>query len=306
MGNIFITHVATSLSEYIQIIKSINNTSDYSDKELWYRGQTNASWRLIPSGLRRMQPAYNARGYKITRPSNTEGDIYIGPSIANMLREFKRRSLPFLKERPQNEFEWMFLAQHHGIPTRLLDWTTNPLVALYFALGDIPKENIVSVKDAIDSFNENEFTDTGAAVFVISPEIINEITIDIPHAIDIAANPDRWKGYMETEDQKELLPICVLGKYIDDRIRFQSGNFTLHGANIYPLDYYEVFRKKFHKIFIPYGCATEIKKDLATLGITDSFIYPGLDTLANEIKVNEIRRFEKSYMKFHNEIEKPT
>lgn len=84
-----------------------------------FRGVTRPEHKLIPSVARDFKPD--------TRPlRKLEDDLFL---------EFKRRAIPWIAPTfiPRSDWEWLMLARHHGVPTRLLDWTTNPMVALYFA-----------------------------------------------------------------------------------------------------------------------------------------------------------------------------
>lgn len=53
-----------------------------------------------------------------------------------MLDLFKKQAVPYLDQRPDNDWDWMAIAQINGGPTRLLDWTRSPLVAAFFALEE--------------------------------------------------------------------------------------------------------------------------------------------------------------------------
>jgi type I restriction enzyme M protein len=55
-----------------------------------------------------------------------------------MLEKFKREAIPYLTIKPNDDWDWLALAQHHGLPTRLLDWTQNPLVAVGIASTSCP------------------------------------------------------------------------------------------------------------------------------------------------------------------------
>jgi hypothetical protein len=114
-----------------------------------------------------------------------------------MLADFKRRSRPMLPHVPDNDWEWLAIAQHFGLATRLLDWTENSLIAAFFA-----SRNLALTDRAIYFLDEMKFSD---ADLNVSPFDVNEVVVYRP-------------------------------QHLAGRISSQGGVFTVHNSPKDPLD----------------------------------------------------------------------
>jgi hypothetical protein len=109
-----------TISDFFQLLEKITNEIGL------YRGVTSDRFQLIPSIGRRKTKKH------------TPITVYDEQRI---LKFYKQKAYPYLYEKDLKLLDLMALAQHHGLPTRLLDWTWNPLVAAYFALKDDSKDD---------------------------------------------------------------------------------------------------------------------------------------------------------------------
>lgn len=223
-----------SLPHYLQRIEELY-TGNYS---VLFRGQRCDDWDLVPRiGRTKFRKRF---------PSLLETEKKI-------VEEFDRLSIPHLGHRDlSSPWDRLALAQHHGLPTRLLDWTTNPLVALWFAI-EKPAER---GKDA--------------AVWVFSADEAD---------------------YATREKDPFALPKTLVFRppHLDARIIAQSGWFTIHKcmadkSRFIPLNNNRTQKTRLLKLTIPKNYFPALRDDLARCGVTKASLFPDLAGLCGHLE----------------------
>lgn len=219
---------------------------DFNEKDIvWFRGQSKLNWKLIPSIARKQK--------------------WIDSEMT-LIKRFKQNALPFSKNRPISEWEWLFLMQHHGVPTRLLDWTESPLVGLYFAVNENPRSD--------------------GALWSLQPTKLNKHA-NINYAFDLEVPSFDQDPILEnylpsklaSEKTSDLQPIAAMAMRDNPRIYAQLGTFTITHREQYAVE--DVADKKHIKCYtIPKARKNFIKKQLAYLKFTKLTLFPELDNVA--------------------------
>jgi len=227
----------------------------------WFRGQP-VDELLVPT-------LFRDRVYEGNQKARNR---YLIEKEHNLIQLFKARSKA-LDETPKDSDhdEWLFLMQHFGVPTRLLDWTEGALIALYFAVYDSPKDPVV---------------------WMIDPHELNQVSIEerkiIPSGFPPGINNFQISSKLEKKEQGFELPLAILTKYIHRRMSAQKSCFTVHGLRFEGIDMLLkdtlVANKRLIKYNISKEKATTIISELSILGITYSTLFPDLDGLGRELR----------------------
>ena len=114
-------HKFVGLAQYLDLI------SRYPNIGWMYRGQGNFSWPLLPKA---------GRAEFFLTPKAATPEPTLQQRDLGRFKDWRNQAIAYCDNLPENDFECLAFAQHYGLATRLLDWTDNPLVALYFAAED--------------------------------------------------------------------------------------------------------------------------------------------------------------------------
>lgn len=222
-----------------------NTLSEIAEKyrlENWvFRGVPSVDYALVPT---------------IGRPGvfkNKNGSIRPFDEKAEdaALFRFIRESRPYLSLEPKEYLDWLSIAQHHGLPTRLMDWTESVFVAVYFAVKE--------------------------GGFKIDEERNRKVTDAVIYGMP---RPDGVKENFKKDEDSKLCekPFAVFPPHLSPRITAQRGLFTYHPN---PEEPYKPLGLKQWQI--PSKRCVEIKTILSRAGFNEASLFPDIDGLSKHL-----------------------
>jgi len=258
-------------------------------KVAWFRGHAEKSWALRP------------------RVYRTDAYDYRREVEMNMVCRRMAGAFPGAPPR-HNIAAWLCFMQHHGLPTRLLDWTEVPLAGLYFAI-----EQWSEYKET------GHWKDFNPCIWMLNPHALNWISVGssiIPGTgEDERAGNDRdgwtirfgWANILpafgdwilneKNEQVKFSTPMAITPDYLHPRMQVQRSRFTAHST---PESLHERFltdekEKQYlygflHRIDIAKSEAAQIQAELYRLGVSRSVLFPDIEGLSREMGVGYFRQ----------------
>jgi len=244
----------------------------------WYRGHADMQWELLPAVLRR----WFRERVELTSDYQPENHLRLLEKEKALYADFRRRGISLLSDKAINDdVALYFLAQHHGMPTRLLDWTQNPLTALFFAVvNPLETDGMLYVLDPSWPLNKEGITDWSKEHR--SQHYLNalfgpyhsskQLVIDVIKAIFVGAN------FSQSLNAIPIQPDLYAG-----RILQQASCFTLHG----PTGLASIPSPFVESYVIPKEYKVRIQLELRQLNINWATLFPDLDNLAREMRTEK-------------------
>lgn len=213
----------------------------------WWRGHADIAWQLIPS-------LYH------------QGHKDFEYNLCGRFRSMAAVRQPNCPGK-NDDLDWLFLMQHHHLPTRLLDWSLSPLIALFFALEKSPTD------------------DVDAAVWAMMPTRLNLQQLDkeiilTPENSDLLALS---REAFEIAENSDLRTLAVSMNHSDMRHMLQQAMVTIHGSST-PIDELPNAESFLAKIRIPVASKASLRQILGLYGFSRAYLFPDLDNLSQELR----------------------
>ena len=205
---------------------------------------------------------------------------------------FRKQTVANVNPLPRNSWEVLALAQHHGLPTRFMDWTTNPLVALYFAVRN-PEHDTVDSKSAIYVLTQTPLS---------YEELVDNTRADSRKQMEESLESKRGKTNKIQErhikvllNAEEISPFEISENVIYDpphvspRIRAQDGLLLAFQNPVTPLP-----ETHYSELLIPGNRRDKIRRELEQYGVFDKQLFPDLDGLAKWLKFKVFDSFAEA------------
>jgi hypothetical protein len=250
-----------SLEEFVATVAALTSGA----YPIWFRGVRRHKYQLVPSL------------YRLGDPSWTNND-YLDLE-ERLVERFEQRSMPYrTQEAPRTQLGYLFEMQHYGAPTRLLDWSENAFMALWFAL-EMPSH-------------------FRTRVWVLDPAKWNSCLYPLKGDMAKILSPNHpiVKGWLPWEELKAAnlseYPVCIYGMHNSPRIVGQRGVFTLSGTQRISMEQQAALvaatggaasSELLVAIDIPAPSQAGVRHELARAGFSRSMIYPDLVGLAQEL-----------------------
>ena len=261
----FLRFLAFRLQVFImavtQMVKKVKTVADLlkklptvvrPDDIVWFRGEASLTFKLLPTVCR--------------PPCSLEKE-------QALIKRFRQNAFPFLNSIPNTEWEWLFLMQHYGVQTRLLDWSEHPLVALYFAVNDKARwaedGRLWCFLPKVYNSEKHHIT-TPSAGDILCFDVDIELEEFLPSRIGSAG-------------ARILPPIAAIASQQFHRIYAQHGVFTVFHRKPDPLEV-ESTPDSLKPFLIPADAKENIFKELTTLKIDKLAIFPDLSSVAEKVK----------------------
>lgn len=242
-----------SIDDIVEEIRKLKKI--YGKQPIWYRGQEDNKWHLEPS---------IHRDELLSKENYITNDFYI---YVNQIESNAPAK--------ENYAAWMSLMQHYGLPTRILDWSSSPLIACYFAL------------------EKNRGNSNDSSIWVLIPRRVNmqegfgEFVYPIDaYTVQQMLLPAFKPSTILEEKFADKIIACHSVKK-DLRMYSQQSSFTVHNSKRKLEDICD--DNTLFKFVIPCDCKERMFESVNILGISTSFIYPDMEHVSKDV----IRKYSK-------------